>query len=143
MVDFSNLKKAALTVQQLPYVFEELEGAPKLFSLPAIEANKAYFNDMLRRVTARQGRRQRRGATVDTVKASRDEDRELLAKHCAKSWEGVIDSSGAQVEFNEANCLEFFKALPDDIFDGYRAWSTNSSNWVEVTDEDGSQLGEP
>lgn len=132
MPDFSNLKKLDVdgsTARE--YKFDQIEGAPSIWSLPASEENKPYMNEALRRVGkgSRGGRRAKR-TTVDTVKASRDEDKELFAKYCAKRW-NVKDASGLEVQFTPENCREFLEALPDWIFDDYRQWLNEATNFLD------------
>lgn len=143
MPDFSNFRKQEIKADQLAqYTFHDLEGSPSIWSLPALEANKPFMNETLRRVAARnRARRPGRVATVETMAQSRNEDRELLAKFCARNWD-VVDASGERVEFSAENCLEFFQALPDDIFDGYRNWAVDPANWRHLDVTEASELGE-
>lgn len=50
------------------------------------------------------------------------------------------DAAGKEVDFNADNCLEYFRALPDWIFDGIRGWASNPVNWMRGNPE---KLGEP
>lgn len=141
MVDFSHLKNLEQKGdKQFPYVLEQIEGAPTIWFHPATDANKDFLNESLRRVNARAGQNRRgRRVTEEVVRASRDEDREVFAQVCAKRWT-VKDANGEDVEFTADNCLSFFRALPDWLFDDIRTWLTNPANFVD--NPNGNALGE-
>lgn len=125
-----------------PFKFTELEGTPTIWSLPATEENKPFFNASLRKVNSRRGRRSK-VTTADTVKASREEDKEMLANFCARKWD-VKDANGEDVERTSENVQAFFAVLPDYMFDDYRVFVTDSSNWLaDATIDTGDGLGEP
>lgn len=142
MVDFSHLKALEQKGDtEVPYKLEQIAGAPSIWFLPGTDANKPFMNESLRRANmrARTSRRSKR-VTLDTVAAARDEDREIIAKTCAKRWD-VKDAKGKPVEFSEENVLEFFRALPDWLFDEIRAFVTDPTNFVDEAEDD--NLGEP
>jgi hypothetical protein len=130
MANFSHLKALEQKAEARPYRFADIEGSPSIYFLPGTDANKTFMNESLRRAAARTagGGRGRR-VTTDTVAEARQEDREVLAFTCAQSWD-VKDADGNPVEFTPQNCLEFFEALPDWLFDGVRNWVTNPVNFV-------------
>jgi hypothetical protein len=132
MANFSHLQSLEQRDEAVPYTLEQLPGAPTIWFLPGTDANKPFMNESLRRASlrARTSRRSRR-VTLDTVQASRDEDREIIAKYCAKRWERIVDSGGQEVEFSAENCLEFFQALPDWLFDDVRGFVTDPGNFIE------------
>jgi hypothetical protein len=133
MADFSHLKALEQKGDtERPFKFDQIAGAPTIWFLPGTDVNKAFMNESLRRANSRSGRRQRK-VTADTVKAARDEDREVLAKTCARRWD-VCDATGEPVEFSYENCLEFFQALPDWLFDEVRAFVTDPGNFVDAED---------
>lgn len=137
MADYTKLTKSAQPnpSKEIPYKFDMLDGfAPTIWSLPATEDNKPFMNESLRRVAVRRARRTK-VTNADTVKASRQEDKELLAAFCAKRWDMEID--GAKVEFSVAEVQAFFEALPDFVFDDYRSYITDITNWIEA-----KELGE-
>lgn len=141
MVDFSHLKALEQKGDaEVPYKLEQIAGAPSIWFLPGTDANKAFTNESLRRANARarMNRRSKR-VTADSIAAAREEDRELIAKFCARRWD-VKDAKGKDVEFTPDNCLEFFRALPDWLFDDIRAFVMDPGNFVEAVDEG---LGEP
>lgn len=144
MPDFSNLTKQAPVLEEREYKFEQLEGTPVIWSLPATELNKPFYNESLRRAAAKSGKRRKLAkTTTDTVAASREEDRELLATYCAKRWQ-VKDASGNPVDFSTENCLAFFRAIPDYVFDDFRNWAVDPTNWTPAAldADDVKQLGE-
>lgn len=143
MTDFSHLaeveQKGDIAV---PYKLDQIGGAPTIWFKPGTDANKVFMNESLRRANAR-ARVSRRGRrlTADTVASARQEDREVIAKCCATRWD-VKDAKDRPVVFSEANCLEFFQALPDWLFDEIRGWVTDPSNFIDVDGDGGEVLGE-
>lgn len=139
--DFSHLKALEQNVDaEVPYKLEQIAGAPTIWFLPGTDANKAFMNESLRRANARaRSNRRSRRVTPDVVAASRDEDREVIAKCCARRWD-VKDAKGKAVEFSADNCLEFFRALPDWLFDDIRGFVTDPGNFIDASGDD--QLGE-
>lgn len=133
MPDFSHLAGLDPKGDKLvPYIMDQIEGAPTIWFLPGTDANRPYLNETLKRANARvKGGRRTRRVTVDTIEASREEDRELLAKFCAKRWD-VKDADGMAVEFTVENCIEFFKALPNWLFDEVRTFVTDPGNFIEA-----------
>jgi hypothetical protein len=158
MTDFSNLKALDVDGETLrEYVFPYIPGEPSVFVAPATDVNKAFLNERLRLSIERSAaaEKQPRGKgsappTPDSMAKELDEarevDRVLLARTCAKRW-GVAptDAAGKQPEFSEANCLAFFKALPDWMFDPLRNFCGNIYNFVTLpgtTEEQAGALGE-
>jgi predicted YcjX-like family ATPase len=138
MPNFSHLQKAEVRDAELPYKLEQIEGAPTIWFAPGTDVNKTFQNETLRRANQRQRTRRNKLVTPDTVEASRQEDREIIAKTCAKRWD-VKDADGQDVEFTYENVLEFFQALPNWIFDELRQWVTEPSTFVGG---EGDNLGE-
>lgn len=143
MPDFSHLRALEQKLQPRQYRFDQIDGAPSVWFLPGTDANKVFMNESLRRANARAPTRSRsRRVTTDTVAAARQEDREVIAFTCAQSWD-VRDAQGKTVEFSPQNCLEFFEALPDWIFDECRAFVVDPGNFVDaVAGTGGEELGE-
>lgn len=148
MSRFGHLTKGQKVRADVPqkYTFADLEGSPFVRSLPATEENKAFTNESLKRSAAKP-RRRNRTMTTEQIKAARNEDRDILANFCVKGWgqhddDGneieLLDAAGNAVPFSAKDCHEFFKELPDHIFDGYRAWATDQGNFLEA-----GELGEP
>lgn len=147
MVDFSNI--AAFEPKNEPrlYVDRDLTLSPKLgpvklFSLPALDTNKPYHNEWLRRVAARQEEGGRgTEVTGDVLSEARSEDRELLGTLCLTGWENVVDAKGNPVEFTPAEGWEFLKALPNWLFDRYRNWAMTPLRFVSVDPAQIEKLG--
>ena len=138
MADFSHLKAYDVSPdREVPYRFDMIAGAPTIWCKPGNNANPAFLNETLR--LAQERPRGPRATTKDTMEAARQEDREIIAKTCATRWD-VKDSKGRPVEFSAQHCEEFFRALPNWIFDRFRAWVTEPANFAGSPDE---QLGEP
>lgn len=138
MPDFSNLKAAEMDgVNPRPYTINVLEDAPQLWFLPATSANPKFYAETMKRAAERTG--PRRGTPEQIAEAARDEDRQILALTCLTKWE-VNDAEGNPVELNYENGLEFFRALPDWVFDLIRSWAQNPLNFMRGASK---ALGEP
>ncbi len=137
--DFSHLKKAEVDGERdRPYRLTVLEGAPTIWFRPALNQNGEFLNHTLRLSNEKAEGGRRGGLSADGVEAAREEDRQVLAHSCATRWD-VKDAAGKEVEFSADNCLEYFRALPDWIFDGIRGWASNPINWMRG---DPAKLGE-
>lgn len=116
-----------------PYSFEELEGAPTILTRPATSANTRYNNARLKSLGKRTGSgRRKMRVSPATVEAARKEDADLLSKFCVTGWgeSAPVDSSGAAVPFSAENAREFFLAIPDWMFDDFRNWVSEPTNFV-------------
>lgn len=132
MTDFSHLNK--LEVQQdklVDYPMYEISGEQVLKLAPATQANKSYFNALLRKTREKSRALQTKDIDAKVLDANREEDRELYAAHVVKGWEGVTDSAGKLVEFDKDSCLGFLEALPDWIFDNLRNFASKPQNFTE------------
>lgn len=137
--DFSHLAEAAVVKadQTRDYIFDDLKGSPALECLPATDENKGYRDERLARINRRR-KSLRRGVNLTPalmVKA-RNEDRELFAAHCVKGWRNVKDKAGNAVPFSAEACLVFLRAVPDYLFDEFRGWIVEPTNFTDVADED-------
>lgn len=133
MVDFSNLSALREDgVAAKPYTFEDIAGQPTVLSRPATSANKRYNQARLKLLNKRtSGGRKKARISTAVVDAARKEDAKLLADFCAIGWDPAPkDSSGAEVPFSAENCREFFLAIPDWMFDDFRAWVSEPTNFV-------------
>lgn len=132
MVDFSQHKKLDINSEKsVEYVFPELDGEVTLMVTSASESNKPYFNALLKRARRTSKIVQAGSITANVVSNNRNEDRELYALHIIKGWKNVLDATGKQVIFNQQNCLDFLKAIPDYIFDELRAFCGNLINFID------------
>ena len=136
MADFSHIRRQGVTTPTARHTFYEIKGEPWVEVKPATEWNKGFFNALLKR--QRRGRRILRAGTltVDMIKRTRDEDRDLYAKHIVTDWGGVVDVEGKPVELSPDNCCDFLYAIPDESFDMLRDFASDSQTFVEdaVTD---------
>lgn len=139
MVDFSNLRKLAVSAQDTAeYTFYEIEGEPTLKVRPATEANGRYWSAVLAR-SSKNVRRARSGKiTASMLKEGRTDDRELYPKHVVMAWTTApMDTNGDAVDFTAENCAAFLEAIPDHIFDGLRNFCSDVTNFQEdVMDEE-------
>jgi len=132
-MDFKHLEKLDVKGKTADYTLYQIAGEPKLKLKPATEANKTYFNSVLKR-SRRNVRAVQAGAINQSMlEDNRKEDRELYPKYVIVGWDGVKDSSGNSVEFSEENCSDFIAALPDWIFDEVRDFAGRSSNFFGET----------
>ena len=133
--DFSNLKAAEVDGErERPYRFTVLEGAPTIWFRPALNQNQAFLNETLRRSNEKVAGARRLTMSESSIEEAREEDRQVLASSCAVRWD-VKDAKGQPVEFTPEHCLEYFRALPDWIFDGVRGWASNPINWMRGNPE--------
>jgi len=154
MADFSNLKPLHISEETLAeYTFDDIPGEPSIWLAPATDANNHYQSERLRVSIERaeaaekepRNRKRKVSLTVDDIEADRELDRELLARCCAKKWgTPPKDVTGKEPEFSEANCYDFFKAMPNYMFDPLRNFVANPFNFVNrtgITEEQARDLG--
>jgi hypothetical protein len=137
--DFSYLRDLEVRDKTARCTIYQVKGEPVLIVRPATEANKPYFNAVLRR-TRRNVRAVQAGAvSAAMIAENRAEDRELFPKFVVSGWEGVRDGSGQDVPFSEDACACFIEALPDWLFDEVRGFAGNSANFTggDVIDAEG------
>ena len=108
--------------------------SPTLIVVPATEANKPYFNVLLKK--ASKTARQVRAGVINAglIEENRDEDRDAYPRYVIKGWRDVLDAKGAKVPFNEGNLQDFIGALPDWLFDDLRNYCGNPANFSELVD---------
>ena len=131
MADFSQIKRQEAITPTARHTFYEFGDEPWVEVKPATERNKPFFNALLKR--QRRGRRiLRAGAlTVDMIKRTRADDRELYAKYIVTGWGNVVDVEGATVDLSPDNCLDFLNAIPDESFDLLRDFAGDAQSFVE------------
>ena len=135
----SKFSHIADTVKRTATALVAIEGLdnmrPVLTVKPATEANPAYMNALLKR--QRRGRARRLSQINAKVLAQfRNDDRELIAEHCVTGWDSntVPDAEDNPVSFTKEDCLDLFKALPDDIFDDFRNEVADPGTFTELND---------
>lgn len=124
--NFDNLKVAATA----EFALYQLEGAPVLTLAPATEDNAPFFNEAVRRANKKAAVVKAAGVTPDLIRTTREEDRDVYARHVLKGWRGIKDADGEDVPFTVENALEFLQALPGWIFEDIRTFAGNPSNFL-------------
>jgi hypothetical protein len=133
---FDHLKKFEVSKDAVRYDLDQLTGGMYLMVRPATEANKGLLSESLKRVNARPQRARRAKVSAEKLEQTRDEDRQLYAKHVVEGWGNVRDSDGKVVEFSKEEVLDFLTALPDWVFDELRAFCTDPNNFLGDLPED-------
>jgi hypothetical protein len=138
MADFGFVRQQAVsdgaTASFTLYGIEMPNGAnPVLVGRYAGEANRPYYNALLKRQAKRVQRTQAalRAGMVDPemLAQNRDDDRELFPRFVLTGWAEVCDAKGKEVPFNEQNAADFLAALPNEDFDDARNFFSNRSNF--------------
>jgi hypothetical protein len=130
MADFGHIKSTKQ--HQAEYCFWNIVGEPTLIVRQAGEANKPYFNEILRQ--AEQMQRRKVKISADLIKANRQRDRELFPLHVVVGWKDVKDANGEVVPFSKDDCVAFLNALDDEEFDGLREFCKDGSNFRTLAD---------
>ncbi len=138
MADFSHLKALEVSTEKTSeYTFHQITvngKTPTLVVAPATEANKPYFNALLKRA-GRSARAVRAGAVnAGMIEENREEDRVLYPRFIVKGWHDVIDADGADVEFSADEAMDFLGQLPDWLFDDFRNFCGNPASFAELMD---------
>ena len=132
MNDFSHLDKLNVSKETTAtYILYQISGEPELTVSTSTQANKPYFNAVLRRSGSKAGKRHK-----PNIEQARAEDRDLFPRYVIKGWKGIKDAKGKAVKFSESNCSDFVAALPDWIFDEIRVFCGNVQNFVDTPDDD-------
>ena len=130
VLDVSADKTAEFKIHQITVN----EKTPTLIVAPATDANKPYFNALLKRAgkSARQVKAGKMDASL--IEENRDEDRALYPKFVLRGWMDMIDANGKDVKFTPKDAAKFLEALPDWIFDQLRNFCGEASNYSDVMD---------
>ncbi len=132
MADFQQLKGLQVVAEKtVPYTLYQVAGEPVLHLAPATEANRPYFNGLLKRSRRNRQRIQAGAFDARVLSDNRDDDRVLYSQFIVKAWEKVVDSKNQPVDFNQENVLDFLNALPNWIFDDLRLFANDSQNFIE------------
>jgi len=146
MVDFSNyesIREDGTTPR--PFVFNDVKGAPGLLALPATSANKKYHNASMNALGKRtnQGRKKQR-INVQNIDWALREDAKMLAHYCVTGWSNApIDNDGNAVPFTAENCLAFFLVMPDWMFNEFRNWVSEPTNFMNEDMDGDAEADEP
>lgn len=140
-MDFSHLKKHEVTDKTMEYPLFQIAGdpVPTLILKPATEANKPYFNAVLKRSKKNIRALQSGSITSKIMDEGRDEDRELYPKFVVVDWKNVCDANGEDVPFSGEHCEEFLRCLPDWIFDDIRKFAGQPTNFTNTEPVDVSE----
>lgn len=138
MVDFSHVQQLEVTSERtVPFTLHQITingKTPVLHVAPATDANKPYFNALLKRAS-KVGRAVKAGKmTAAMLEENREEDRDLYPRHVIKGWDDVLEAGGEYVPFGTDACHDFIAALPNWVFDDVRNFCGEASNFVEVMD---------
>ncbi len=139
MADFSHLGQLEVSTDKTAkFVLHQITVnglTPTLIVAPATEANKSYFNALLKR--ASKSARAIRAGTVNAgmLDESREEDRALYSKHVIKGWEDMVDGkTGKVTDFSVTECEAFLAQLPNWLFDEIRQFCGNPASFTELMD---------
>ncbi len=138
MADFKYLEALDVPVDKtVEYTFHQITvngRSPTLIVAPATEANKPYFNALLKRAS-KSARQVRAGAiNAGLIEENREEDRELYPKYVARGWRDMIDGGGIELKFSVSDCADFLNALANWMFDDLRNFCGNPANYAESLD---------
>lgn len=142
MSDFSHLQRLDVGVAEtVDYQLYQIDGEPTLVIAPATEANKPYFNAILRR--SRKNMRALNAGSISTgmIDSNRHEDRSLYAAHIIKRWRDVRDVEGIEAAFTPDNVRAFLDALPNWIFDDLRTFAGNPANFLDEGISEAEETG--
>jgi hypothetical protein len=142
MSNFSHLKKLNIDESRTAeYVLNELDPPVKLTVRPASEANKQYFNAVIRLSKKRSGKKT--SISLKSIEEDRKDDLPLFAKYIIVDWSNCVDASGKEVEFSSEECEEFLTQLPSYLFNQIRVFCSDITNFYpEEDDTTDEELGE-
>ena len=130
---FGHLKQLEVGEKTARFTLPIIEGV--LILKPATEANKPYFNKVLKSSRQRNLRIARtKTVDADALVEGRENDRELFPLYVVVGWEKVTDESGKIVEFSIEECQSFFEQLPDWMLDEIRHFASDVSNFIDIMD---------
>lgn len=100
------------------------------------EANKPYWNAMLRRAAQRVRQTGGRPERVDAqaVIDGRNEDRAILPKYVLVGWRNIFDKDGNPVECTDEAKIEFCEQVPACVFDRMRNHAADVMNYLDELD---------
>lgn len=138
MADFSHLKAFEVQAKTSRYEMRQItinDHTPVLIVEPATEANKPFFNALLKESGKATNAMRRGKMKPQTLTESRDRDRIHYSKYIVKGWEYVLDGeTGEDAPCTPENVLAFLKNLPDWLFDDLRMYCTDPSNFADQLD---------
>ena len=137
---FEHLKNYEVDQAQSWLEMPELGERARLLLKPATEANRPYYNAMLKlsgkraRTLARSGQ-----ISVDDLRKNRAEDRKLFPRYIIAGWEHVETAEDRELPFEEKQFVDFSaemavelcQALPDHLFDRIRNHAATPEQFYE------------
>jgi hypothetical protein len=114
------------------YELYQLGDCVSLTLAPATEANKRFFNAMLRAGQKTFKKIRHGGVSSKTVSENRALAKKLFPEHVIKGWTGIVDTNCEPVAFTVQNCEDFLEQLPDWIFDEIKEFASDVANFVEA-----------
>jgi hypothetical protein len=124
--------REAMSWMDLP----EIAPKARILLKPATEANRPYFNAMLKM----SGKRVRHMArsdmmTVEDLAQNREDDRVLFPRYVIAGWEGFPDMEGNDVPHSVDHAADFCRQCPDWIFDRVRNHAGTQERFVPEEDD--------
>ena len=138
MPNFEYLKGLDVTndqVKEYPISEITVNGlVPVLLVASSTEANKPYFNALLKRA-GKSARAVRAGKlTAAMLEENREEDKDLYPRFVIRGWTDVLDGDGKALKYSNSDCADFIDALPNWIFDDLRVFCGNPANFADLID---------
>ena len=115
--------------------------SPTLIVKPSTDANKPYFNALLKRSGRNMRQLQAGKITAGLIEENRAEDRELFPKFVIVGWKDMLDADGNSIEFTPQDCRDFVGSIPDWLFDDITNFTKNPQNFLNTTSVDVGETG--
>ena len=122
------------TLPEATFELSELGGNVKLKGRIATEANKPYFNAMLKAGGKRLRELARGKLSAEMMARNREEDALLYPKYVITGWSGVEAEDRTPAVFSAEACAEFFAQLVKEapwVFDRVRNFFAAPENFLE------------
>lgn len=122
-------RTARFTLHAIKLLSEDAP-APVLIVRPASEANKGYFNALLKHSRTYAAQVQAGAVTESAIAENRKQDVALYAAHVVIGWENVVGADGSPVSFSKEACADLLGALPNWLFDDLRMFCGRPVNFL-------------
>lgn len=122
--------KSGMTADYTFFTISVNGKSPVLTVRPATEATPGYYGELLVRANRSQAIRAAGAISRAVIDDARNEDRDLFPRFIVIGWRDVVGSDGEEVPFSIENVRDFLTALPDYIFDDFRKWSGQETNFL-------------
>jgi hypothetical protein len=136
-LDVKSDSTADMTLHQI----EVNDVSPTLVVRPATDANKPYFNALLKRSGRNMRQVQSGKITAGLIEDNREEDKVLFPKHVVVGWKDMLDEKGKEIPFTEADCQDFVESLPNWLFDDICQFAKNPQNFLNTASVDVQATG--